>query len=66
MMETYEQRVRESIKDCKSIEEIIDILEDWEWPIQMKDTWSHEDHKKVDILIKIRLEEKEKWKEKNQ
>ena len=65
-MEKYEQRVRESIKDCKSLEEVIDILEDWEFPIQMKDTWSMSDHEKVDILIKIRLEEKEKWKEKNQ
>ena len=65
-MEKYEQRVRESIKDCKSIEEIIDILEDWEWPIQMKDRWDNDDFTAVDILLKIRLEEQAKWKEKNQ
>lgn len=60
MMETYEQRVRESIKDCKSIEEIIDKLEDWEWPIQMKDSWGEADYKKIDILEKIREEERKK------
>jgi hypothetical protein len=65
-MDKYEQRVRESIKDCKTLEEVIDILEDWEWPIQMKDVWNHSDHQAVDLLLKIRKEETKKWNEKNQ
>lgn len=60
-MSDYELKVRESIKGCKSWRKSFTILVSLASPILMKDELSNEDREMLDILSKIKEEERLKW-----